>query len=62
MTSAWQFVLELGLTHTNGWDHDAQNVEFNEKCTPPRSRVLHRVITYLFKWKNKKTFSKKNKK
>ena len=32
---ARQFFLKLGLTHANGWDRDAQNVEFIVKCTPP---------------------------
>ena len=27
--------LKLGLTHMNGWGCDAQNVEFNVKCTLP---------------------------
>ena len=27
--------LKLGLSRVNGWDRDAQNVEFTVKCTPP---------------------------
>ena len=29
------FFLKLGLTRFNGWDRDAQNVEFTVKCTLP---------------------------
>ena len=34
-TPTRQFFLKLDLTHANKWDHDAQNVEFTIKFTPP---------------------------
>ena len=44
---ARQFFLKLGLTCANGWDCDAQNVEFTVNELHPRLRVLHGVVTYL---------------
>ena len=34
-TPTHQFFLKLDLTYVNKWDHDAQNVEFTIKFTPP---------------------------
>ena len=34
VTLAHQFFLKLGLTRANGWDRDAQNVEFIGNYTP----------------------------